>query len=302
LARWITDRSNPLAARVMVNRLWQHHFGEGLVRTPDNFGSMGSAPTHPELLDWLASELVDGGWRLKRLHKLIMLSNAYQMDSTHPNDAEYSQIDFANAFWWRAARRRLEAEALRDAMLATSGQLNPKAGGPSFFPPATKESLEGLSKKGAEWGTSTPEEQRRRTIYMMTKRSLLLPLMTTFDFSDTTQPCSQRNVSIVAPQALALLNNEFVHAQSAAFADRVLAEAPGDEGRQIDRAWWLALGRAPNDGERATAREHLKRQRSNNRTPTTQDAAPLTDEESARRALASLCHVLFNTNEFIYVD
>ena len=211
LARWITDPSNPLTVRVMVNRLWQHHFGEGLVRTPDNFGTMGDAPTHPELLDWLACELVDGGWRLKQVHKTILLSSAYQMDSTHPREAEYSGTDFANHLWWRRKRMRLEAEPLRDAMLSASGQLNLEVGGPSFFPPISREALEGLSKKGNAWGTSTPEEQRRRSVYMMTKRSLLLPLMTTFDFADTTQPCSQRNISTVSPQALALLNNDFVH-------------------------------------------------------------------------------------------
>ncbi|HEY2894124.1 MAG TPA: DUF1549 and DUF1553 domain-containing protein, partial [Pirellulales bacterium] len=154
LARWITSPENPLTARVMANRLWQHHFGEALVRTPDNFGKLASPPTHPELLDWLSSELVAGGWRLKRLHRIILLSAAYQMDSTHPREAEYAGQDFNNKLWWRTNRRRLEAEPLRDAMLAVSGQLNAKAGGPSFFPPAGKEALEGLSKKGAEWGTS----------------------------------------------------------------------------------------------------------------------------------------------------
>ncbi|REK19620.1 MAG: DUF1553 domain-containing protein [Planctomycetota bacterium] len=295
LARWITDPENPLTARVMVNRIWQHHFGEGLVRTPDNFGVMGEEPTHPELLDWLASELVEGGWRLKRLHKMIMLSSAYQMDSTHPDEAEYSLVDFANNLWWRRNRQRLEAEPLRDAMLATSGQLNLKAGGPSFFPPATKEALEGLSKKKDAWGTSPPEEQRRRSVYMMTKRSLLLPLMTTFDFADTTQPCSQRNVSTVAPQALALLNNDFVHEQSTAFAERVAREVGDDPAAQVDRAWWLALSRPPTEDERDAALKHLETQSKN-----------LAEQESAaegtRPALASLCHVLLNLNEFIYVD
>jgi hypothetical protein len=287
LARWITDPANPLTARVMVNRLWQHHFGAGLVRTPDNFGTMGSAPADPELLDHLAGELVDGKWRLKRLHKMIMLSAAYQMDSTHPHEAEYSGVDFANSLWWKRNRRRLESEPLRDAMLAASGQLNPKAGGPSFFPPATQEALEGLSKKVEAWGTSPPEEQRRRSIYMMTKRSLLLPLMTTFDFADTTQPCSQRNISIVAPQALALLNNHFVHEQSAALAARVLREAGDDEKAQVEHAWWLALSRPPSESETTSALAHLKTQRQN-----------LADGQ----ALASLCHVLLNLNEFIYVD
>jgi hypothetical protein len=302
LARWITDRANPLTPRVAANRLWQHHFGEGLVRTPDNFGAMGSAPTHPELLDWLASELVDGGWRWKRMHRMILLSATYQMDSTHAREAEYAGEDFGNQLWWRAGRRRLEAEPLRDAMLAASGQLNLKAGGASFFPSATKESLEGLSKKGAEWGTSPPEEQRRRSVYMMTKRSLLSPLMTTFDSSDTTQPCSQRNVSTVAPQALALLNNDFVHAQSAALADRVLAEAGADSAAQIQRAWWLALSRPPSSAESAAAMAHLATQCENLAEAARHEGRSLSEVDSRRQALVSLCHVLFNTNEFIYVD
>jgi hypothetical protein len=223
------------------------------------------------------------------------------MDSNHPLEQEYSQGDFANEFWWRRNRARLEAEPLRDAILATSGQLNLKAGGPSFFQPANAEALEGLSKKSEAWGTSPPEEQRRRSIYMMTKRSLLLPLMTTFDFSDTTQPCSQRNVSTVAPQALALLNNDFVHQQSAAFAERVVRESGDDATRQIERAWWLALGRRPSDGERNAALAHVQKQRERCSSPS-EDGKVMDAGEANRRALASLCHVLLNTNEFIYVD
>ena len=302
LGRWITRRDNPLTARVMVNRLWQHHFGEAISRTPDNFGSLGSEPTHPALLDWLASEFVDGGWRIKRMHKLIMLSSAYQMDSTHPREAEYSAVDFANELWWRRDRHRLDAEPLRDAILATSGQLNLTAGGPSFYPPATQESLEGLSKKSDAWGKSPPEEQLRRSIYMMTKRSMLLPLMTTFDFADTTQPCSQRNVSTVAPQALALLNNNFVHQQSDQVAARVIREAGDEPAAQIERAWWLALGRAPAENERAQGLEHLARQTSHFTTRAAADGKSLSETAARRQSLASLCHVLFNTNEFIYVD
>jgi hypothetical protein len=302
LARWITDPRHPLTARVMVNRIWQHHFGEGLVRTPDNFGALSSDPTHPELLDWLADEFVAGGWRIKRMHKLIMLSCTYQMDSSHPREAEYAAVDFANEQWWRRNRLRLEAEPLRDAMLAASGQLNLKAGGPSFYPPASAESLEGLSKKGDAWGTSPPEEQRRRSIYMMTKRSLLLPLMTTFDFADTTQPCTQRNVSTVAPQALALLNNDFVHGQSTALAERVLADVGDDEAAQVERAWWLALSRAPTGRERSAALEHLQAQQRHLAGRAGADGQALSPDTARRLALASLCHVLVNTNEFIYVD
>ena len=301
LARWITDPDHPLTARVMVNRLWQHHFAEGVARTPDNFGALGSKPTHPELLDWLAGQFIDGGWRIKRIHKLIMLSSTYQMDSTHPREAEYSQVDFANELWWRRNRRRLEAEPLRDAMLAASGQLNLKTGGPSFYPPATKEALEGLSKKSNAWGASPPDEQRRRSIYMMTKRSLLLPLMTTFDFADTTRPCSTRNVSTVAPQALALLNNDFVHQQSGAFAARVVREAGDDPSAQVERAWWLALSRAPTEEERTVALAHLETQ-SRHFVSSADQRHSSSDVEPRQQALASLCHVLFNTNEFIYVD
>jgi hypothetical protein len=302
LAEWITDPENPLTSRVMVNRLWQHHFGEALVRTPDNFGTMGELPTHPELLDWLARQLTDNGWKLKRLHKLIMLSSAYQMDSTHPREAEYAEADFANKAWWRRNRLRLEAEPLRDAMLATSGQLNLQAGGPSFFPPASGEALEGLSKKDDAWGKSPPEEQRRRSVYMMTKRSLLLPLMTTFDFADTTQPVAQRSISTVAPQALALLNNQFVHEQSAALAARVQSEAGEDATAEVDRAWWLALSRAPTDRERAGALAHLESQRTNLVEHAAAAGGTLSAEEARQQALASLCHVLLNLNEFIYVD
>ncbi|MEX0712135.1 MAG: DUF1549 and DUF1553 domain-containing protein [Pirellulales bacterium] len=299
LARWITDRRNPLTARVMVNRLWQHHFGEGLVRTPDNFGMMSASPTHPELLDWLAAEFMDGGWRVKRIHRLILLSSTYRMDSNHPQEDEYTERDFSNQRLWRANRRRLDAEALRDAILATSGELNLKAGGPSFYPPASKEALEGLSKKDAAWGTSPPDEQRRRSIYMMTRRSLLLPLMTTFDFADTTQPCSQRNISIVAPQALALLNNHFVHGQSTALAERVAREAGSQAADRVERAWWLALSRAPTAAEREAALGHLEVQQERF-AAANNAAAPTPDAEHL--ALASLCHVLLNTNEFIYVD
>ena len=286
LARWIVDSRNPLTPRVMVNRLWQHHFGAGLVRTPNNFGRKGSQPTHPALLDWLASDFIRGGWRVKRMHRLIMLSSTYRMASVHPNGADYAQKDDANERWWRFNRRRLDADALRDAMLAVSGQLNVKAGGPGFSPTVSKEALEGLSRKGAEWVASPPEAQRRRSIYMFLKRSLLMPLLTVFDFPDTTQPVEQRDASIVAPQALALLNNAFVLEQASALAARVEAEAGADQSAQVERAWWVALGRAPSSGERAGGIAHLSDR----------------FRRDGKVGLASLCHVLLNTNEFIYVD
>ncbi|MBX3412511.1 MAG: DUF1553 domain-containing protein [Pirellulales bacterium] len=307
LAQWITDAKNPLTPRVLVNRLWQHHFGQGLVRTPDNFGVMSDEPTHPELLDWLAAEVIERGWKMKDIHRLILLSRTYQMDSTHPAHDEYAERDFANERWWRANRRRLDVEALRDSLLAVSGDLNLQAGGPGFVPTVSVEALEGLSKKEAAWTASPPEEQRRRSIYMFTKRSLLLPLMTVFDLADTTQPCAQRSVTTVAPQALALLNNPFVHEQSEALARRVEREVGSDPGAQVERAWWLAFGRAPSETEREAAFAHLASQeahytKSNAAAPSAPVAAAEAGSVARHLALASLTHVLLNANEFVYVD
>ena len=259
-AQWITRPDHPLTARVMVNRLWQHHFGQGIVRTPNNFGFKSSPPTHPQLLDWLAAELVEGNWTLKRMHKLIMLSSTYRQSSQHPNQQQYQQQDFLNESWWRFNRQRLDSEALRDAMLAVSGRLNRKMGGASFYPRMSKEALEGLSRKSSAWGTSTLAERSRRSIYMMTKRSRLLPLMTTFDFTDTTLPCGQRDVTTVPTQSLALMNNHFVHDQSSAMARRILKETGKDPTKAAERAWQLALGRNPTAAETAAAVAHIKTQ------------------------------------------
>lgn len=304
-ARWIVDPRNPLAARVAVNRLWQHHFGAGLVRTPDNFGFTGRPPTHPDLLDWLAAELVEGGWRMKRLHKLLVLSEAYRQASSRPDDKAYRSRDADNSQWWRAGRRRLDAESIRDAMLSVSGRLDLTMGGPSFRPSIAPDALEGLSMKGSAWKSSPPEAQRRRSLYMFSKRSLLSPLMTTFDFCDTSQPCAQRDVTTVAPQALALLNNEFVHETSAAIASRIERDS-GDLEKQPVLAWRMILGRSPTDAERAAAAEHLATQRTLVRAVTNEKAAKASNAErqaiAERAALTSLCHVLLNSNEFLYVD
>ena len=248
-AQWITSPDHPLTARVFVNRLWLHLMGEGIVRTPNNFGFKGDLPTHPELLDWLAADLIDGGWKVKRIQKLILTSSTYRQKSVHPKQIEYNDADFLNEYWWRANRKRLNAESLRDSILSASGQLNEKMYGPSFFPKMSEEALEGLSKKANSWGTSSLSERSRRSIYMMTKRSRLLPLMTTFNFGDTTLPCGQRDVTIVAPQALALMNNHFVHEQSRAMASRLIEESPDDLSSQVRRAFNLSIGRAATDDE-----------------------------------------------------
>ncbi|MBL9166704.1 MAG: PSD1 domain-containing protein [Verrucomicrobiales bacterium] len=303
LAEWIADPKNPLTARVWVNRLWQFHFGQALVRSPDNFGFTGEKPTHAELLDWLADELVAGGWRAKRLHKLLVLSETYRQSSIHPAQERYAQEDFANHLWWRAERRRLDADALRDGLLSVSGTLDlRKMGGPSFAPVISPDALEGLSMKGQAWKASPAEEQGRRSIYMFSKRSLLSPMATVFDFPDTTLPCGQRDVTVVAPQALALLNNATVHEQSRALARRVMSASASQDARsRITKAWQLALGRVPAAAETAAAIAHLQRQRDHflSQTPAPKQA-PAADPDLL--ALSSLCHVLLNSNEFIYVD
>ncbi|MBA63878.1 MAG: hypothetical protein CMJ76_16105 [Planctomycetaceae bacterium] len=285
LAHWLTDKEHPLTSRVIVNRLWQHTMGEGIVRTPNNFGFKGALPTHPKLLDYLASKLRRDGWSMKSIIKLIVMSNTYRQASVNVNQLEYSQTDSLNTTWWRANRKRLDAEQLRDAILATSGQLNLKLGGPSFFPQMSPEALEGLSKKAGAWGTSPLSERNRRSIYMMTKRSRLLPLMTTFNFTDTTLPCGQRDVTTVAPQALALLNNQFVHLQSAAFADRLFTLHPDDFDEQIKSAWLLAIGRPASDLEVNASKQHVLEQQDyfNN---TVQLGAERTDALSVKGGLS----------------
>ncbi len=284
LADWLTDRRHPLTSRVLVNRVWQHHFGEALARTPNNFGTKGDPPTHPELLDWLAGWFAgDRGaqvhamnrphgpgassgrtvpepqpYRLKALHRLLVTSSTYRMSTTHPLAAKYDEKDSANRFWWHFPRRRLDADALRDALLAVSGELNPAQGGRGFVPRVEKEALEGLSRRGAEWNPSPPAEQTRRTVYMFLKRALIMPLLTTFDFGDTTQPLERRESSIVPPQALAFLNNPFLQQRADAFAGRLLSEAPAGSTTRVEQAWRLAFARRPTPAERDRSLELLR--------------------------------------------
>lgn len=269
LAEWITSPDNPLTARVLVNRMWMNHFGAGLVRSADNFGFTGDKPTHPELLDWLASEVSGPNRRyssLKRIHRLMLSSATYRQASVHPQQAQFAQVDAGNRLWWHAERRRLDSEPIRDRMLLVGGDLDTRMAGPGFKPTIQAEALEGLSRKDGAWKPSPPQEQNRRAIYMFSQRSLLPPLMTTFDFVDTTLPCVQRPVSTVAPQALALLNNSFAHERSSALAERVVRETAAQGtpdplvDLQIRRCWQLALGRDPSSAEANAARNHLQTQ------------------------------------------
>lgn len=290
LADWMASPENSLTTRVIVNRIWQHYFGEGIVASPDNFGFLGEKPSHPELLDWLANELISGGWKLKRLHKLMVMSETYRQSSLHPDAIRQEENDLANRYLWRANRRRLDAESLRDTILAASGRLDLKLGGPSFRAPISEEALEGLSMKSGAYKPSPPEETRRRSIYMFTKRGLGVPLMTVFDTCDTTAPSGRRDVTIVPTQALSLMNNGWINEEAHAMSRRVLATSATNAGR-VRAVWRYALGRDPNELETSSGLAHVGSLLS---LPSAQN----TEEH----AWASLCHVLINCNEFIYVD
>ena len=259
LAKWMTSSENPLPARVLVNRLWQHHFGEAIVRTPNNLGFLADPPTHPQLLDWLAAELLAGKWRVKRLHKLILMSETWRQSSLHPQWQEYEERDANNRLWWRAERRRLDAETLRDKLLSSTGDLDRQVGGPPFRPSISPDALEGLSRKSSAWTPSPEAQQMRRSLYAYMKRGLLPPMLTTFDLCDSTQPCGQRAVTTAPTQALTLLNNSFIHQRAEAAARRVEAAAKTDVQR-IRLLWIAAYGRPPEAPELTSAERHLQRQ------------------------------------------
>ncbi|HEX5271237.1 MAG TPA: DUF1553 domain-containing protein, partial [Gemmataceae bacterium] len=293
LARWLTSPDNPLTARVMVNRLWQGHFGRGIVATPGDFGAQGERPTHPELLDWLACEFVARGWSVKQMHRLMVTSAAYRQTSAACGLA----IDPDNHLLWRQNRRRLEGEALRDAMLSVSGLLNAKAGGRSAFPELPEE----LSATPGWRVSPDPAERHRRSVYVFAKRNQRYPLFSAFDAPDANETCSRRYATTTAPQALMLLNGRITLEIARAFAERVLAETGGDPAKVIDRAHRLALGREPDAGERATLRSFLDRETAllkGRKLP----SAPAGADPAFAAAVADLCHALLSVNEFLYVD
>ena len=278
LARWLVDPAHPLTSRVLANRLWQHHFGAGLVKTVNDFGTKGDRPSHPELLDWLASTLVEGGWRLKPVHRLMVLSNTYRQSGRSSLASEAMRGDPENRLLWHATRRRLTAEEIRDAMLATSGRLNAKPGGPGVMLPVDP-GLVKLLYKPSQWrAAASLEEQDRRSIYLFAKRNLRLPFFETFDAPTSLSSCARRESSTHAPQALELLNGRLSNDLAAAFAGRLTRESGGDPGRLVDRAFRLALGRPPTPEEREIALEYLR------------------DQSPDEFALA-----MFNLNGFLYV-
>ena len=259
LAQWIASPRNPLTARVLVNRLWQHHFGKGLVKITTDFGQAGIPPTHPRLLDWLAAEFIEAGWSIKKMHKLILLSQTYRQSSSAQN-ADALKADPGNDLLWRQSLRRLEAEALRDTILSVSGQLDLQMTGRGFFPHLGGEVLAGASRPGRNWEISSEQERSRRSVYTHIKRSMLVPILEGFDYNNTASPLGERPITTVAPQALTLLNDDFIQEQASAFAARLSREAGKSPRPQIHRAFQLAVGREPSEGETETALGYLDRQ------------------------------------------
>jgi hypothetical protein len=293
-ASWLTQPDHPLTARVAVNRIWLHHFGEGIVATPDNFGRIGAPPSHPELLDWLATEFVDCGWDVKALHRRIVTSTAYRQASTLDlgRHAAAKRLDPEDRLLWRQRLRRLEAEPLRDAMLFTSGTLNQKMTGP---PVPMKRLGDGEVVIAAD-----PAAQRR-SVYLQVRRSQPLTLLQVFDQPVMETNCPRRNGSTVPSQALTLLNSESVTQLSLSFADRVLLRDPADP---VGQAVLLAFGRAPTDKERILLAGFLQTQSDRYRPLSAggKDDTPQAHQEALRKAMADLCQMLLCANEFAYVD
>ena len=254
LAEWLTSPDHPLTARVMVNRMWQGHFGKAIVGTANDFGRQGEAPFNQQLLDWLAVEFQEHGWSMKHIHRLILRSEFYRQ---------------------KRAPQRIDAESLRDSVLAANGKLNAKMFGPAVVPPLTQEERDGGMRDRQQWPvTSDAREHDRRSIYLFIKRSYRLPMMEAFDAPDPAASCARRETSTVSPQALTLMNSEWMNVQAGRFAARLAAEKD-----PVGRAWQLALGRDPEPAERKRAQDF-----------------------QARNGLPSLCLLLFNMNEFVYVD
>jgi hypothetical protein len=300
LAQWLTSPANPLLARVIVNRVWQYHFGAGLVRSTSDFGAMGEPPTHPELLDWLACWLVDQRWSLKALHRLILTSNTYRMSAR--TDAKYAALDPENRLLWRMPYRRLEVEAIRDGMLAASGRLNQQMYGPSMFPIVPQAALAAHSDPAQVWTASDELSASRRTIYAFLKRSLIVPMLDVLDLCDTARSTARRNITSVPTQALTLLNGNFVNRQSEELANRLEREAGPDPRDQVTRAYVLTVCREPSTAEKGVMLTFLGREARERQVEAERARAPLAPDQAVHVALVQLCRGLFNMNEFVYPD
>jgi len=281
LAEWITSADNPLTARVMANRLWLHHFGEGIIRTPSDFGINGDRPSHPELLDYLATQFVERKWSMKAMHKLMLLSNTYRQSTSHPEFTKNAEADPKNALLWRMNWIRLEGETIRDSVLAASGQLQPSDGGPGVFvdvPPDVAQGFEFF-----KWFPSEEKKQARRTIYTFQRRSVMNPMIEVFDGANMSEVCSRRSSTVVPTQAFSLLNSEFTRKGAKHLAGRAIELAGPHPDKAADTTFLLTLSRRPSEIER----EKFK---------TMAAGKPLIE------SLTRLGVVLFNLNEFIYLE
>ena len=278
LAHWLTDAASSYTARVFVNRVWGWHFGQALARTPNDFGAQGEPPTHPELLDWLAQDFVEHGWSISHLHRIILLSKTYQTGSTGAGRGV--QLDPENKRLWHFPRQRLDAEALRDTMLACSGTLNLKPFGPPVIPPLSAQELTGLFDAKTKWPvTKDVSEHQRRSVYLLVRRTFAYPMLAAFDPPTMMTSCPQRTKTVVPTQALTLLNSPLAREQADAFARRLQNECGDNNDKLATRAWQLAFARPPTPAESQHALAFL-----------------------AKGKLVDLCLALFNANEFLYVD
>jgi hypothetical protein len=307
LAKWLTQPDHPLTARVIANRLWQHHFGRGVSTTPSDFGLVGEEPSHPALLDWLAAELIEHQWSLKHVQRMIVTSAVYRQrgqGSVVSVQEGKAAADLLASF----PRQRLTAESVRDAMLLASGQLNTEAGGPGVMPPLAKE-VE-ITLLGGQWQVSPePEDHVRRSVYIFARRNLRYPLLEAFDKADPNLTCAARHVSTTAPQALLMLNSRFSLDCARRLAGRAFLESGGDMDRTVERIYLYALSRSPSEKEHSLAKNFLakqtallvaeKRSKESLALPEP-NAANLSAEQAA--ALTDIALAILNTSEFVYVD
>jgi hypothetical protein len=312
LARWLASPENPLTARVMMNRLWHYHFNRGIVATPNDFGAQGAPPTHPELLDWLATEFVRGHWSVKAMHRLMVLSNTYQLASEgEPEKLPAASVskDPDNRLFWRYNRRRVEAEAVRDSILSVSGNLNPKRGGPAVLVPVQDVLVQQLYKPSQWRVTPDIDEHHRRTIYLIAKRNLRLPFMEAFDAPDLQNSCARREQSTHALQSLELLNGQFSNAQARVFAGRLLKENGWNPQAIVREAFRLTAGRPPSTQEAEIASRFLaeqtgllKERAARNEELLLPSWFPARIDQASAAALCEFSLAMFILPSFLYVN
>jgi hypothetical protein len=312
LAAWLTDPKNPLVARVMVNRIWHYNFGRGIAATPGDLGRMGSRPTHPELLDYLAASFVENGWSIKKMQRMILLSNTYQESSEF--QAKAGEADPDNKQLWRYGRHRMEAEAVRDSMLSVSGLLNPQMGGPGVFPPVPPGTISDLSATAAAGGWKTEKDaaqNNRRSVYIFVRRNLRYPMLQEFDSANTFESCDYRKNTVTPSQSLDLLNNGLVLDWAKAFAGRVLNDSGLTPDAQVERAFKLAYGRAPTAEEQKIASDFLARQipimtqrlaGGDKAKPPLPTNMPAGIDPARAAAMVDLSQMLMDSNEFLYIN